>query len=124
MARASTRHELFTQHAQHTRVQVLTGLHTPTHSLIEKHAAEDQRGVPRTSAAAKNTDTPVDTAADGEARVNEILTDGNQLQHLQKMGVMTALSIAIHNVPEGLATFVAALNDPLNAGTRCPQCFP
>ena len=80
--------------------------------------------MPRTSAAAKNTDTPVDTAADGEARVNEILTDGNQLQHLQKMGVMTALSIAIHNVPEGLATFVAALNDPLNAGTRCPQCFP
>jgi zinc transporter, ZIP family len=30
---------------------------------------------------------------------------------LQKMGVLTAVSIAIHNFPEGLATFVAALAD-------------
>jgi len=33
---------------------------------------------------------------------------------LKKMGVMTALAIGIHNLPEGLATFVAALVDPLN----------
>lgn len=32
--------------------------------------------------------------------------------HLLKMGTFTALAIAIHNFPEGIATFTAALNDP------------
>jgi ZIP family zinc transporter len=31
---------------------------------------------------------------------------------LMRMGVFTALAIAIHNFPEGLATFTAALTDP------------
>jgi ZIP family zinc transporter len=31
---------------------------------------------------------------------------------LQRMGLFTALAIAIHNFPEGLATFLAALHDP------------
>jgi len=31
---------------------------------------------------------------------------------LMKMGMFTALAIAIHNFPEGLATFTAALTDP------------
>lgn len=31
---------------------------------------------------------------------------------LMRMGIMTALAIGIHNFPEGLATFTAALNDP------------
>lgn len=31
---------------------------------------------------------------------------------LMRMGLFTALAIAIHNFPEGLATFIAALNDP------------
>ncbi len=31
---------------------------------------------------------------------------------LKRMGIFTALAIAIHNFPEGLATFVTALNDP------------
>lgn len=31
---------------------------------------------------------------------------------LMRMGVFTALAIAIHNFPEGLATFMAALSDP------------
>lgn len=29
-----------------------------------------------------------------------------------RMGVFTALAIAIHNFPEGLATFVSALQEP------------
>jgi ZIP family zinc transporter len=33
-------------------------------------------------------------------------------QKLLRMGLFTALAIAIHNFPEGLATFTAALNDP------------
>ena len=31
---------------------------------------------------------------------------------LMRMGIFSAIAIAIHNFPEGLATFVAALNDP------------
>lgn len=33
-------------------------------------------------------------------------------QKLMRMGLFTALAIAIHNFPEGLATFTAALSDP------------
>jgi len=33
-----------------------------------------------------------------------------------KMGVFTALAIAIHNFPEGIATFMSAIQDP-NVGT-------
>lgn len=36
----------------------------------------------------------------------------NSEQQLQQMGLNTALAIAIHNFPEGLATFVATLADP------------
>ncbi len=41
--------------------------------------------------------------------------DGNSEEHkssLMRMGLFTALAIAIHNFPEGLATFTAALDDP------------
>jgi ZIP family zinc transporter len=45
-------------------------------------------------------------------KVEEI--DNIQLRKdkLARMGVFTALAIAIHNFPEGLATFTAALSDP------------
>jgi len=36
----------------------------------------------------------------------------HQNQKLMRMGLFTALAIAIHNFPEGLATFLAALEDP------------
>lgn len=32
--------------------------------------------------------------------------------HLQRMGILTALAIAIHNFPEGIATFMAAESNP------------
>ncbi len=35
-----------------------------------------------------------------------------QQRSMMRMGVMTALVIGIHNFPEGLATFMAALEDP------------
>jgi zinc transporter, ZIP family len=31
---------------------------------------------------------------------------------LYRMGIMTAIAVAIHNFPEGIATFMAALHDP------------
>lgn len=38
----------------------------------------------------------------------------NQLKHhrLMRMGVLSALAIAIHNFPEGIATFIAGLQEP------------
>lgn len=41
--------------------------------------------------------------------------DGNAEEHKQKlmrMGIFTALAITIHNFPEGLATFISAVEDP------------
>jgi ZIP family zinc transporter len=32
---------------------------------------------------------------------------------LKRLGIMSALAIAIHNFPEGMATFIGALNDPV-----------
>ena len=37
---------------------------------------------------------------------------GDRHRKLLRMGMFTALAIAIHNFPEGLATFLAALEDP------------
>lgn len=50
----------------------------------------------------------------------ECFTEGNDGSHdhgphhqkLMRMGLFTALAIGIHNFPEGLATFLAALQDP------------
>lgn len=38
--------------------------------------------------------------------------NGHDQKKLLRMGLFTALAIAIHNFPEGLATFLAALQDP------------
>jgi ZIP family zinc transporter len=38
-------------------------------------------------------------------------TSAHQSHHLMRTGVFTALAIGIHNFPEGLATFAAALSD-------------
>jgi ZIP family zinc transporter len=39
-------------------------------------------------------------------------TPPQDMRGLHRMGVMTAVAIGIHNFPEGLATFMAALQDP------------
>jgi len=39
-------------------------------------------------------------------------TNRSESRQLMRMGLFSALAIAIHNFPEGLATFVAALNNP------------
>eukprot|EP01025_Chloroclados_australasicus_P018552 TRINITY_DN1979_c1_g1_i5.p2 TRINITY_DN1979_c1_g1~~TRINITY_DN1979_c1_g1_i5.p2 ORF type:complete len:353 (+),score=35.00 TRINITY_DN1979_c1_g1_i5:107-1060(+) len=46
--------------------------------------------------------------------VNKYVNNDHHKFGLQKMGLMTALAIGIHNLPEGLATFAAALADPVN----------
>lgn len=47
-------------------------------------------------------------ALDDEAKHEEFKRN----HQLLRVGIMTALAIGIHNFPEGLATFVSALNDP------------
>lgn len=46
----------------------------------------------------------------------EVLPDeeGNKVDNkkLMRVGIMTAVALAIHNFPEGVATFIAALEDP------------
>ena len=42
---------------------------------------------------------------------SDIGSTGNN-QNLSRMGIMTALAIAIHNFPEGMATFTSSLKDP------------
>lgn len=45
-------------------------------------------------------------------RVEEMDLSQKKDKKLMKMGTLTALAIAIHNFPEGLATFTSALKDP------------
>lgn len=45
-------------------------------------------------------------------KVEDMTQDKQKDRDLLKMGTFTALAIAIHNFPEGIATFTAALNDP------------
>ena len=47
-------------------------------------------------------------AESGDVSAADLTADAG----LRRMGVMTALAIGIHNLPEGLATFVATLDDP------------
>lgn len=50
-----------------------------------------------------------------EVHRTEEMDDAQQadkFQNLYRMGLFTALAIAIHNFPEGLATFASALKDP------------
>ena len=44
--------------------------------------------------------------------VEDIDNDKGKNQKLMRMGMFTALAIGIHNFPEGLATFTAAITDP------------
>ena len=42
----------------------------------------------------------------------DMLSHAGNEKALQRLGLMSAFAIAIHNVPEGIATFIGALNDP------------
>lgn len=44
--------------------------------------------------------------------INKVESTVNDADKLMKMGTFTALAIAIHNFPEGIATFMSALQDP------------
>jgi len=45
-------------------------------------------------------------------RVEDVFKNGQKDPKLVRMGLFTALAIAIHNFPEGIATFMPGLSDP------------
>lgn len=49
--------------------------------------------------------------SDKTAAVDILKHTGNAAA-LKRLGIMSAMAIAIHNFPEGIATFIGALNDP------------
>ena len=59
-----------------------------------------------------NQDSEAELATGGEESGDKTLEDESN-HRLVRMGINTALAIGLHNFPEGLATFVAALDDPL-----------
>lgn len=55
--------------------------------------------------------TPAESSATQASNAPETPL-GQTPRELQRMGVLTALAIGLHNFPEGIATFVATLADP------------
>ena len=86
------------------------------------------RAVPPSGAATSGTDggSPGEVSVElgnvtAGAQDAKALTDGyaavatsevEQKAQLKKMGALTAVAIALHNFPEGLATFMATVDDP------------
>jgi len=83
------------------------------------------RGDTNTKTSATNIDAEIsdgnnshDSFTDEQDSGNKVIVENTptkeayEQKKLVKMGYSTALAIAIHNFPEGLATFVAALDDP------------
>ncbi|MBT3279520.1 MAG: zinc transporter ZupT [Phycisphaerales bacterium] len=58
-------------------------------------------------------DSDLDELHQDDPHPKETHTEERRRKHrLHRMGIMTALAIGIHNFPEGMATFIAALEDP------------
>jgi len=90
----------------HFRQQQTSGANLGQPKQADKLVDSDAGGDLELAAA----DKPVESKSVGLVGVGDSAPqDGGQLQ---RMGVMTALAIGIHNFPEGLATFVATLADP------------
>jgi zinc transporter ZupT len=62
--------------------------------------------------------TPKDDRGSDGSKEDEYDTGPTKEENdkLMRMGINTALAIGFHNFPEGLATFVASLNDPVVGG--------
>jgi len=63
-------------------------------------------------AALPHADNPHEQPSEAEAASFHSGAPAVPRSRLRRMAVLTALAIAIHNFPEGLATFLAALEDP------------
>mmetsp|Transcript_27518 Transcript_27518/g.58804 ORF Transcript_27518/g.58804 Transcript_27518/m.58804 type:complete len:402 (+) Transcript_27518:159-1364(+) len=115
---------------QHRADQELEGrgdTHTKTSATIVSNelgpnSDDDSGGTPKDNDSDGNNDSdtfkenpePELEGGNGNKVVVENAPKGadDEQKKLVKMGLSTAVAIAIHNFPEGLATFVAALDDP------------
>ena len=87
----------------------------------EKAEAEIEMGEKKNDAASVKVDIVSDTTGNGDGGNGagakgalpavDLVGDPEEAASLSRMGLMTALAIAIHNFPEGLATFLACLGD-------------
>jgi zinc transporter ZupT len=59
---------------------------------------------------------PQDDSESGNVDVSDAKKNAEESQKLVRMGINTAVAIGLHNFPEGLATFVAALDNPRVGG--------
>ena len=62
-----------------------------------------------------DVDIPAGENSDSEPEEAEIarqLAETSDLKQLRRMGILSCLAMAMHNVPEGLAAFVATTADP------------
>ena len=80
--------------------------------IIARNLAAEQvhSGVTNDDQAAVVTHSDDADAENGEKSVDSKAAE--EQKKLIKMGINTAVAIGLHNFPEGLATFVAALNNP------------
>ena len=93
-------------------------------NAAQEIAAEESRGENHTAVESGNSDLKgvkndssseiASISEDGKEPVGNFKVDfdGGERARLKNMGLQTAIAIALHNFPEGLATFVAVLSEP------------
>eukprot|EP00548_Thalassiothrix_antarctica_P018995 CAMPEP_0194194188 /NCGR_PEP_ID=MMETSP0154-20130528/75444_1 /TAXON_ID=1049557 /ORGANISM="Thalassiothrix antarctica, Strain L6-D1" /LENGTH=452 /DNA_ID=CAMNT_0038918591 /DNA_START=371 /DNA_END=1733 /DNA_ORIENTATION=- len=92
------------------RVGAVLAIAIGIHNIPEGFVSADTSDVAKLQSP-KDADVPDDTKLQS-SKDEEDLTNEVENKKLVKMGINTAIAIGLHNFPEGLATFVAALNDP------------
>ncbi len=94
--------------------QEMVAIEVPSTTMIASGAAADMSSVPtHICACSAERIVPQDDNAVSESLVAKKLAERKQLV---STGLLTGIAIAIHNFPEGLATFVAAMADPSLGG--------
>lgn len=95
----------------HDPVGDLERLHLQAHEIIERtHVAAEHVHDGEASTTPAATPIAEDTETGQGATATKLAEE--EQRKLIKMGINTAVAIGLHNFPEGLATFVAALDNP------------
>jgi ZIP family zinc transporter len=90
-------------------IAVIDNLIPSAENPHETHTEEETAPLHDESAPVPDFDA---VAAGDVPSARDVHDHGSRHKKLMRMGLFTALAIAIHNFPEGLATFLAALQDP------------
>jgi len=93
------------EHKEHEHQATTT---TPT----EARVTAANRSNSNNNSSDEEQDQEENVQADETEDASHAHDDEEHKKHLMRMSLNTALAIGLHNFPEGLATFVAALEDP------------